>query len=160
MRESAIANSSINPDNIKGHSGFNGDQKKVVGARRIVLAFDLVSSEYSYDQCTSVMGGCQGAAELTPTDERSGFLGKEYPAGGLADRINESFAGPHDWFRNATGSYDANGNPYLFTGARLIQDVGMNYALAVPAAPFAVSGLLLTKNPSAFSFTANPRLRH
>lgn len=58
------------------------------------------------------------------------------------DRVNESFAGPHDWFRNATGSYDLQGNSNYFSGIRLKVDSVMNYVLVLPAAPLAVSALV------------------
>jgi hypothetical protein len=58
------------------------------------------------------------------------------------DRIVESFAGPHDWLRNLTGSYDGMGNAYNFTGWRQTVDSVMNAALVLPAAPFAAAGLI------------------
>jgi hypothetical protein len=60
------------------------------------------------------------------------------------DKINESFAGPHDWFRDITGSYLPNGNSVNVTGLALGWDTVKNYALVLPAAPFAISGLAMT----------------
>jgi hypothetical protein len=133
MRMSAFENSSLNPDgsNIDGESeGMFGIKAKLAGARRELGA-----------ACVSLMGGCQGAPRL-PGDVRSSFFGMEYAPGSIPDRINESFAGPHDYFRNLTGSYDELGNSRTFTGMRLTVDKIMNYALVLPAAPFALAALV------------------
>ncbi len=146
MRQEVVANSSINPDNINGESdGFFGDNKKLAGARRVLADIP----------CDSLMGGCQGA-RLAPDDVRSSFFGFEYSRGSIFDQINESFAGPHDWLRNATGSYNAFGNGIDFTGFRASIDTVMNYALVVPAAPLAISGLIMT-NPAAMSVVLSQR---
>ena len=54
-------------------------------------------------------------------------------------------AGPHDWFRNATGSYVRTGPSHLignakyFTGFRKVVDAIANYVLIIPSTPFAVA---------------------
>jgi hypothetical protein len=127
-----IRQSLRNPDNINGESrGFFGDGKKLAGARR---AIDPNTGEYL--ECKSPFGGCQGA-RLTSNDVRSSFLGASYSPGSAADYVNEAFAGPHDWFRNLTGTYNAMGNAHHFTSARLVLDTILNGALVPVAAPFA-----------------------
>jgi hypothetical protein len=143
MRQNQIANASLNPDgvNLDGESaGMNGDNKKLAGARRTVV-INPETGLPEYGRCTSLMGGCQGAP-IRQDDVRSSFFGFSYAAGSWQDRINESFAGPHDWFRNLTGSYDALGNSRNFTGFRaFVDDYIMNYGLVIPAAPFAAAAL-------------------
>jgi RHS repeat-associated protein len=140
MRQSAIANASLNPDNINGKSaGFFGDGIKMAGARRVI---DLLTGRYTI--CDSTMGGCQGNP-IGPYDTRSSFFGYFYDPGDLRDHINESFAGPHDWLRNLTGSYDAQGNgiDFIHTSyARHVLDETLNYALIPLAAPFAAAALV------------------
>ena len=142
MRENQVANASLNPDgsNIDGESaGFFGDGKKLAGARR------TVGENGAYLRCDSLMGGCQGAPRLED-DVRSSFFGLPYPPGSIPDRINEAFAGPHDILRNLTGSYDALGNAVRFTGAMGVIDNVRNYALVIPAAPFAFAALVPTSS--------------
>ena len=95
--------------------------------------------------CESLMGGCQGGP--IGNEKATSFFGFEYSPGSMRDRINESFAGPHDWFRNATGSYNATtGNGIPFKGMELAFDTVKNYALVLPAAPLAVSALVTTNH--------------
>ncbi len=137
MRQVMLRNASLNPDNIDGDSaGFFGDGKKLAGARRTIDP-----NTGAYTQCTSLMGGCQGQ-QILAGDDRSSFLGMPYDPGSLPDFVNESFAGPHDWLRNATGSYNALGNSHYFTGIRSIVDSVANYGLVMPASPFAVAGMV------------------
>lgn len=139
MRRAAVENSSQNSDNINGQSeGMFGDGKKLAGARRI---FDPETGRYLV--CQSLMGGCQGAPSPGTKDVRSSFFGIEYQPGSWMDKVNESFAGPHDWLRNLTGSYEANGNSRYFTGFRgFFDDYVANYGLVLPAAPFAAASLV------------------
>ena len=144
MRKAAVRNSSLNKygHNIDGDSaGFFGDFIKLAGARRTV---DPLNPQ-SYLRCDSLMGGCQGAP-IRPDDVRSSFFGFKYDPESMADKINESFAGPHDWFRNLTGSYDVVGNSRHFIGSRAAIDNLMNYTLVAPAAPFAVGALVTTNS--------------
>jgi hypothetical protein len=138
MRQAMVDNASINPDNFSGESeGFFGDGKKLAGARR-----EIDPSTGDYAVCVSLMGGCQGAPRIGTDDTRSSFFGRSYQPGSWMDRVNESFSGPHDWFRSATGSYNSQGNSIHFKGTRLAVDSVMNYALVLPAAPMAVSALI------------------
>jgi RHS repeat-associated protein len=132
MRREMVAQSSLNSENINGKSaGFFGDGEKLAGARRVLGEI-----------CESLMGGCQGAPH--PGESGSSFFGKTYNPGGAADYINESFAGPHDWLRNLTGSYDASGNGIHLDGGALMWDKFKNYSLVVPAAPLAIAGMIST----------------
>ncbi len=138
MRLNQIKNASQNSYNIDGDSaGFFGDGKKLAGARR---TFDSKTGKFL--ACESLMGGCQGAPGLNKNDVRSSFLGAPYESGSLQDYVNESFAGPHDWFRDATGSYLSNGNSINVTGFSAFWDEIKNYTLVIPAAPFAVAGII------------------
>ena len=148
MRQSAIENSSNNPDNINGKSaGFFGDLIKLAGARR---EYDEFGNRL---RCFAPLGGCQGVAYADTTDQGANFLGVPYAPGGVLDRVNESFAGPHDWFRNLTGSYVTNpqdwehiGDSIHFTspGAAFFDSYVSNFALLLPAAPFAAAALITT----------------
>jgi RHS repeat-associated protein len=148
MRESRIQQlrNSGSDRNLNGISkGMFGDNLKLAGAGEVIGPDGRLP-------CTSLMGGCQGAPVYingVTVDERSSFFGTEYDPGDLRDTINESFAGPHDWFRNATGSYITNpvgaeilGNGKYLTGWADKFDAFKNYALIVPAAPFGVAGLV------------------
>jgi len=139
MRLNQIRNSSQNPDNINGKSaGFFGDGKKLAGARHTIDPKD----PNSYIKCESLMGGCQGAPISKYGDVRSSFLGASYEPSSIQDYVNESFAGPHDWFRDATGSYLSNGNSISTSGFSAFWDEIKNYTLVIPAAPFAVGGII------------------
>jgi len=161
MRRQMVEQSRINPDNISGESyGVDGSGEKLAGARRAVNP-----ETGRYFPCDPLMGGCQGA----PTREgdiRSSFFGMEYAPRSLPDRINEGFAGPHDWLRNLTGSYintvveptDVVGNSRVFTGARLwFDDYPMNYGLVIPASVFAIG--ILTPSGAYGALSATDRRR-
>jgi len=155
MRSAAIENSSLNPDNLSGESaGLNDDMVKVAGARHEV---DPING--SYVTCDSWMGGCQGAPIPGSNDVRSSFFGFAYEPGSWMDRINEAFAGPHDWFRNLTGSYDEIGNSRHFTGWSLTLDNFRNYALVAPAAPFAAAALIPPSFYATFTVDMTKRRR-
>ena len=85
-----------------------------------------------------------------PGDMGKNLLGIPYPPGGVMDRVGESFAGPHDWMRNATGSYDAIGNSIHVTGAARVWDEIKLWGTIPLAAPFAVGGLIST-TPGAYA---------
>jgi filamentous hemagglutinin len=134
--------------NTNGESaGFYGDGTKMAGARE---QFDSFGNRLP---CVSPAGGCQGAP-VGPFDQRSNFFGTSYSPGGVKDYLNESFAGPHDWFRNnvsrsyirsPSGAYDIIGNMKNLSGVRLQFDRFANAALIPLAAPFAVAGMLATQ---------------
>ena len=155
MRASERELSSINPDNLGTDSaGFFGDKKGLAGARRQV---DPYSPDGRYLRCVSPAGGCQGQAiDINDYAQPNNFfgIGGPYKADSVRDRINESFAGPHDWLRNhvsrayitrPAGPYDVIGNGRVFTGFRLRVDQFANAALIPVAAPFAASALLMTQ---------------
>lgn len=76
-------------------------------------------------------------------DIRSSFLGFKYDPGGAADYINEGFAGPHDFLRDMAGAYLPRGDgvpPINFSD--VVVDSIANYSLVVPAAPFALAGMV------------------
>ncbi len=148
MRQSRIKQlqNSGNPRNLNGKSrGFFGDNIKIAGAGEV-----LDPKTGLRVPCVSLMGGCQGAPVNKAIDTRSSFFGRPYDPGSLPDTINESFAGPHDWLRNATGSYitqpqgsyEILGNGKFLTGFDQAIDSIKNYTLVAPAAPFAISGLI------------------
>lgn len=151
MHKSAVKNSSNNPNNIDGEStGAYGSGVKVAGAREILYpeGHEHAGTRLSTG-CVSLMGGCQGAVR-SGKDVQSSFFGWEYSPGSLRDYINEYTGGPHDWFRNATGSYitevrgphDIIGNGKYLTGFDVTIDTIKNFGLVIPAAPFGVSGLI------------------
>jgi hypothetical protein len=151
MRQHQVRNASQNPDNINGDSeGFFGDGKKLAGARRTVDSSD------EYLKCDSLMGGCQGAPIIKNGDVENSFFRLKYKSGSIFDVVNESFAGPHDWFRDMTGSYLPNGNSVNVSGLAYAWDSVKNYALVIPAAPFAVGALVMT-TPTAFPTYLNYR---
>ena len=142
MRQAAIKQSSIKDYNINGKSkGFFGDGKKVAGARQTI---NKRTGEFI--PCISRAGGCQGAPGLHPGDVQSQFFFNDtvYDPGSLADTVNESFAGPHDFLRNLTGAYDKYGNSVHREGFAAIWDGVKNYALIPPSSPFAAAGLIST----------------
>lgn len=147
MRQSRVdqLQKSGNPRNLNGESqGFFGDNLKLAGAG------EVITPDGRRIACVSLMGGCQGAPVNPAIDTRSSFFGWAYDPGSLPDTINESFAGPHDWLRNATGSYitdpsgpyEVLGNGKYLSGIDAMIDNIKNYALVLPAAPFAMSGLI------------------
>lgn len=142
MRASERELSSINPDNLGTDSaGFFGDKTGMAGARRQYSKFGELLP------CKSYAGGCQGQPILEQ-DELNNFfgIGGPYKANSVRDRINESFAGPHDWLRNhVSRAYDPRGNGRVFTGFRQRVDQFANAALIPVAAPFAVSALIMTQ---------------
>jgi RHS repeat-associated protein len=143
MRREMIAQSRLNGANANGVSGgYMGDEFSLAGAR----------AEYDGNNkklpCVAPLGGCQGTPNLANGDDPKNFLGLEYSPNSVPDRINEAFAGPHDWFRNLTGSYDLIGNSRNLAGFALSVDKFMNFALLLPAAPLAIGGLIQTQAPA------------
>lgn len=143
MRDAMITQSKLldcsgGPCNSDGVSrGLRGDGFKLAGARQVAEFINGVETVVR-DMCKSLAGGCQGA-----DGQPANLLGIGYGPGGVLDRVAESFAGPHDWLRNATGAYSAAGNAIDFGGTHgMFQDVVMNYGLLVPAAPIALGGLV------------------
>lgn len=140
MRQSAVKDSERS-DKFGGNTngnhqlsdGFFGDGRHQAGSRHDELT----------GACQSLMGGCQNPN--LPGDQSPSFLGMNTPRGGFGDTVNEAFAGPHDWFRSATGSYNDFGDARHFTSTlENMWDSVKNYALVIPAAPMAVSGLVAT----------------
>jgi RHS repeat-associated protein len=144
MRQEMIAQSRINTDNVNGTSaGFMGDRIKLAGARRTIFP-----GTDDYLPCVAPLGGCQGAP-IASNDQGANSFGIRYRSGSIFDAVNESFAGPHDWFRNATGSYDKFGNSVFMTGMRdMFDSYVANFGMLIPAAPFAVAGFVQTYLPS------------
>lgn len=136
MREIEVQKSAQHDYNLNGDSsGFYDDGKKLAGSRR---EFDpLLNREI----CDSTAGGCQGAP-VNPGDVRGRLGPINYEKGSSIDNIVESFAGPHDWLRDLTGSYDQWGNSYHFEGFAAKLDWMRNYVEIPMAAPFAISGLI------------------
>jgi hypothetical protein len=152
MRNAERRLSEQHPDglNTNGDSaGFYGDGIKMGGAR------EQLNSVGDRLPCISPAGGCQGAP-INPADQSSNFFGTDYSSGGVRDYVTESFAGPHDWFRNnvsrsyirtPSGNFDIVGNMKNFSGSRLQIDRIANAALIPMAAPFAIAGILTTQVP-------------
>jgi RHS repeat-associated protein len=141
VRQEMIRQSQINELNANGTSGgLFDDRFSLAGARR----------EYDPDgnplPCRAPLGGCQGAP-IHANDQGKNFFGIPYTPKSIFDAVNESFSGPHDWFRNLTGSYDIDGNSKYFTGLRLQFDKFMNFANLLPAAPFAAAAYLESQLP-------------
>ena len=148
MRQQMIEQSGRNPDNISGTSrGLFGDLFKIGGGRREynpewILSDGRDPDIEKYLPCNAPMGGCQGALVLS-TDDAARFGPIKYAPGDLLDTVVETFSGPHDWFRNLTGSYNAMGNSVAgLSGWSLNWDTFKNYALVIPAAIFAAPALL------------------
>ncbi len=139
MNRAALANSMLNPDNVRGDTeNFFGQGPGIGGSRQT-----FIPGTDEYDICQSNALGCQGQVRAG-IDQQPNVLGVSCPTGTFCNRVGEAFAGPHDTFRNLTGSYDQWGNAKYFAagswGATV--DSVMNYALIVPAAPFAGAALL------------------
>lgn len=144
MRQAMIEQSKLNELNVDGKSkGFLGDGKKIGGARR---TYDNLGELLP---CDAPLGGCQGAPRIQgDVAARIGPI--TYKPGSFSDMVIESFAGPHDFFRNLTGSYTSLGNSVYTTGvSAFVDDYIKNFAMLVPAAPFAAAGILQTMDPSA-----------
>jgi RHS repeat-associated protein len=141
-------NSARNPDNLnKRGSGLFGRRYSIAGARRTV---DPETGRYM--ACRSPAGGCQGLP-FSNGDQMSNLLGIPYNTNGTVGYVVDSFAGPHDWFRNhASRSYDSLGNSKYFTGIRKIVDQVANAALIPVATPFSMAALIGTQ--SAMYMTA------
>jgi len=137
MRKEMVAQSKLaNNHNGEGKlsAGFFGDGNHMAGSRH-----DAVDGS-----CASPMGGCQNPIPGTE-DQKPVFAGRiPTQPSSMGDVINEAHAGPHDWLRNLTGSYDANGNARHFEGGRATWDNIKNYALVIPAMPLAVAGMAMT----------------
>jgi RHS repeat-associated protein len=145
MRQDTIAHSRLNTTgaNSNGISdGFMSDGFSAAGAR---AEYDSNGDKLP---CIAPLGGCQGRADTSNGDQTKNIFGIPYSPNGLPDHVNESFAGPHDWFRKLTGAYDAMGNSRHVTGFALKWDSFMNFANLVPAAPFALAGFIHTKVPA------------
>ena len=141
-------NSARNPDNLnKRGSGLFGRRYSIAGARRTV---DPETGRYM--ACRSPAGGCQGLP-FSNGDQMSNLLGIPYNTNGTVGYVVDSFAGPHDWFRNhASRSYDSLGNSKYFTGIRKIVDQVAKAALIPVATPFSMAALIGTQ--SAMYMTA------
>jgi RHS repeat-associated protein len=146
-------NSAQNPDNLnKPGSGLYGHRYSIAGARRVV---DPQSGVGSYLTCRSPAGGCQGLPIAGTNDQVSNLLGFAYEEQGMLGYLVDSFAGPHDWFRNhISRSYIQTANPALFhvvgngkyfSGFRAIIDHIANFALIPAAAPFSVAAFVATQ---------------
>jgi filamentous hemagglutinin len=90
------------------------------------------------------LGGCQGLPGLG--DQIPNVFSINYNPGGALDHVVEAFAGPHDWLRDMTGSYDEFGNSiHLQAGSFALKfDEFKNFSLLFPATPFAAAGLIET----------------
>ena len=153
MRQEMIANSRLDPSNlVKDSDGFFGDGIGLAGSRQTVDPGGEV-----YLPCVARMGGCQGAYNLPNGDDPPQFFFIKYGRGSAWDRINEAFAGPHDWFRNLTGAYNEFGNSSYLTGFRLTTDSILNYGLVLPAAPFAGAAMLSWPRSAFNSLTVKKR---
>lgn len=155
MCQEMIKQSNLNSDNVSGDShGLLGDRVKIGGARREDnILWTVDNADLGVDQympCIAPMGGCQGRP-MQIGDEFARFGPINYQPGGIMDMTVGSFSGPHDWFRNVTGSYTAMGNsvPGL-SGWALRWDTSKNFALVVPAGVFAVPGVI-TSGPGSAS---------
>lgn len=130
----------IYPNANGSSAGFFGDGFKLAGAR-VTQVLNEVTGKLDFAPCESKAGGCQGAYDLTVAYSAPNLAGIAYSKGELGDILGESFAGPHDWLRNATGAYDKlTGN----SAASGVMDSVMNYALIPVAAPFAAAALVTT----------------
>ncbi|MFT3792954.1 MAG: RHS repeat-associated core domain-containing protein [Rudaea sp.] len=92
-------------------------------------------------KCDATAGGCQGAP-VNPGDVSARLGPIRYQSDSALNQIAESFAGPHDWLRDMTGSYDQWGNSNHFEGFSATLDQIRNYAEIPIAAPFAAAGLV------------------
>jgi len=139
MRIKMIQQSRKNPLNSGGESGGGPfrDKTKIAGTRALKSATKL-------ENC-GPLGGCQGG--------KGQFLIWDAPPNSIGDYVNESFAGPHDYF-SSFFLYDAEGNG--------IPRKGLEWALtgsysmtAIPvSAPFAIAPTI-TQNgltPSALIY--------
>ena len=140
MDQSERANSSKNPDNLnKPGSGLYGEEHSIAGARRTVV------ESGSYAACGSPAGGCQGLPIPGNLDQTSNLVGLAYDPQGPIGYVVDTFAGPHDWFRNhVSRSYDLLGNSRRFTGFRKLVDEIANGVLIPVAAPFSAGALVGT----------------
>ena len=138
--------SASNPHNLnKPGSRFFGRKFSIAGARRTV---DPSTGDYL--ACGSPAGGCQGLALPGRDDQLSNLLGIRYNPEGPLGYVVDSFAGPHDWFRNhISRSYDVLGNSKYFTGFRKFVDQVANAALIPAAAPLSMAALVGTQ-PSTY----------
>jgi hypothetical protein len=145
--------SATNPDNLdKPGSGLYGNEHSIAGARRIV---DPHSEVGSYFTCRSPAGGCQGLPIPGTKDQISNLLGVPYKERSMLGYVVDTFAGPHDWFRNhISRSYITISNPSVFhvignakyfTGFRAIIDQVANVALLPLAVPFSAAALISTQ---------------
>ncbi len=147
MRQIAGAVADKNPANTgKPSGGFYGDQTARAGALRTPNPKFPDLSEVPFLDCDSPAGGCQGGSVISRNDVVQSRLGPfDYSAYGSLDRLTESFAGPHDWLRLMTGSYDPTTGLNIYrAGFASVMDGIINYGLIPVAAPFAVAGLITT----------------
>lgn len=128
MRSVMVDQSRINPNNATGVSaGSGGDGFKLAGTR------------------------CESMEAFTtdgPLGGRQGGLGKfgpiQYSAGSIYDRVNEAYAGPHDWLSNKLfGFYDKNGNgvSWNFPGGSALQ-CAVSGSLVVPATVLVIGSVI------------------
>jgi hypothetical protein len=88
--------------------------------------------------------------QITPTpfgNIPARLAGISYKPGDGLDRIVESFADPHDFFRALTGAYDpTTGNAKYLEGMDATFDSLKNFGLIPVAAPFSIGALVMTSN--------------
>lgn len=143
MHQAMVKQSRLNPANADGDSaGAFGSRFKLGGARRTYVR---IKNKIRSLACRSFLGGCQGQpSKNTPwskPDQPGSVFGMKYSPGSVNDYIVEYHAGPHDWFRNATGSYTAIGNAKNLVGLAGFWDAIKNAVLVLPAMPFGIAGL-------------------
>ncbi|NNE06187.1 MAG: hypothetical protein HKN15_10740, partial [Xanthomonadales bacterium] len=147
MRRTAGAVADKNPANTgKASRGFYGDQTARAGALRTPNPEYPDDSGFPFLKCDSTAGACQGNEVFHPQDIVNSRLGPFfYPPYGTVDYVLESFAGPHDWLRLKTGSYDPLTGLNLYReGIAEVWDGIKNYGLIPVAAPFAAAAILVT----------------
>jgi hypothetical protein len=122
MRAAMIEQSRLNPENASGISeGVRGDRFKLQGGR--CIAGVVCSTQFE-----SLLGGRQGGA--------SKFFGS--PSGYLLERVQEYFAGPHD-FLSAPVWYNQMGNARNLQGVLRVFGEAYSFSSVIMAAPFAVA---------------------
>jgi RHS repeat-associated protein len=145
MRQYEIRESMQHYYNSDGvSSGLFDDGFKLAGARREGDPYDSLYQ----DPVHAPAGGVQGLP-VNPGDDLPRLGPFIYSPNSSLDYIAESFAGPHDWLRDMTGSYDPTGNSYHFDGRRARLDSVLNYAEIPIAAPFSI-GALIHETPGVY----------
>ena len=130
MRDAMVAQSRLDPlgRNESGVSvGFRGDGFKLGGGR-----FNAANPSFE-----SPLGGIQGG--------QGEIFGIDYQPGSFADRLVESYAGPHDYL-NSGFSYDQYGNIRSKSFLGNIMSQAMNYANVAVATPIVAASVILPTN--------------